>query len=334
MKFVTFQRYGGNPIIPRTPGSFYSTHVANPDILLFKKKYHFYFRGQSEEGHDQIGVAYCDFDTFDGINWKMSHANPIIPVSHDPADFDSGHILDPAAIEVNDRVYLYYTGHNIAWHNWNMPSHIGLAISEDGIHFKKVEHNPIVEGTAPEVMLYKGRIYLFYQRKNSDGYFEIYCSQSRDGIHFHEQPPTKVFGPSRKKGAFDRFSISTVRLWSEDRWFYMTYGGCPRYFDYPVAIGLARSPDLLHWQRYPGNPILERGLPGAWDEGALWFATVFKKGHTYYLWYEGTGTGLGLGTPERRQVSRRCREEDYGGYAQSSFSQIGLAIFEGDMPVW
>lgn len=114
----------------------------------------------------------------------------------------------------------------------------------------------------------------------------------------------------------------------------MTYGGCDRYFDYPLAIGLARSPDLLHWERYPGNPILTRGEAGTWDEGALWFATVYKKGQTYFLWYEGTGTGLGLASAEARRLSQQCREEDYGGYAESSFSQIGLATFTGKLPAW
>jgi len=114
----------------------------------------------------------------------------------------------------------------------------------------------------------------------------------------------------------------------------MMYGGCPRFFDYPIAIGLARSRDLLHWQRYPGSPILERGAPGSWDEGALWFATVLKKDQTYYLWYEGTGAGQGLESEENRQVSVLCREQDYGGYAVSSFSQIGLATFTGEIPDW
>ncbi len=330
---MKFKRYMSNPVISRTPGSFYSIHAANPDILLFNKRYHFYFRGQAEEGHDQIGVAYSDINTFDGINWKMSSANPVIRVGRDPSDFDSGYILDPAAIELNGRVYLYYSSHNIAWRNWNIPSYIGLATSEDGTYFKKFLDNPIIEGTAPEVVKHNGNIYLFFQNKHSDGYFEIYCGQTPDGILF-DKPADKVFGPSRVDGAFDRFSISTIRIWSEGDWFYMTYGGCPRFFDYPVAIGLARSKDLLHWERYPGNPILERGSPGTWDEGALWFATVLKKGPTYYLWYEGTGTGQGVESGENKDASRLCREEDYGSYADCSFSQIGLATYGGKMPDW
>ncbi len=328
---MKFERYFGNPIIARTPGSFHSIHAANPDILFFKDKYHLFFRGQAKDGHDQIGVAYSAPTTFNGINWKMSQDNPVIKVSSTTDDFDSGHILDPATIVMNGRVYLYYSAHNITWKTANIPSCIGLAISEDGTHFKKSSHNPIIEGTAPEVVEHNGRIYMFFQRKNARGYFEIYCSHSEDGICFDEQSPQKVFGPSQVEGAFDRFSISTVRIWQENGWFYMTYGGCPFFFDYPVAIGLARSRDLLQWQRYPGNPILERGPVGTWDEGALWFATVFKKGITYYLWYEGTGAGLGV---ESQEASRLCREEDYGGYADSSFSQIGLATYKGDMPDW
>ncbi|MCG8606615.1 hypothetical protein MJD09_16730 [bacterium] len=331
---IKFERHRGNPVIPRTPGSFFSVHAANPDILPFQGKYYFYFRGQAEDGHDQIGVGCADPTEFDGINWQMSPDNPVIPVSKNPSDFDSGYIVDPATIELNGSVYLYYTGHSAAWSDWNIPSYIGLAISDDGIHFMKSPANPIIEGTEPEVVAHNGRIYLFFQRKNSDGYFEIYCCQSQDGICFDEQPPQRVFGPSNRTGAFDKFSISTTRIWSEGEWFYMTYGGCPRYFDYPAAIGLARSRDLLQWQRYPDNPILERGQPGTWDEGAVWFATVFKKDQMYYLWYEGTGTGMGLEKSEYKEVSRVCREKDYGGYGRSSFSQIGLATYVAEMPAW
>ncbi len=331
---MKFQRFAGNPIIPRTGGTFYSVHSANPDILLFRDRYFFYFRGQGKDGHDQIGVAYASPQDFDGIHWRMYPGNPIIPVSQDPSDFDSGYILDPAAIELYGIVYLFFTAHRIDWKDWDIPSYIGLAISEDGIRFEKHAGNPIIVGTEPEVVLHEGRIYLFFQRKTADGYFQIYYSQSDDGIHFSEEPPHLVFGPSKQSGTFDQFSISTIRIWAEGDLFYMAYGGCDRYFDYPGAIGLARSHDLRNWERYPGNPILERGLPGSWDEGALWFATILKVGHTYYLCYEGTGTGLGSETPEARKASRLCREEDYGGYAKTSFSQIGLATYEGRVPEW
>jgi hypothetical protein len=111
----------------------------------------------------------------------------------------------------------------------------------------------------------------------------------------------------------------------------MFYGGCSRWPDYPEAIGLARSRDLVNWERYPGNPVLERGTAGDWDEGALWFATVERIGGVYHLWYEGVGSDESLSGEARKEASRLCRNEDYGGYAETAFSQIGYALFQGSL---
>jgi len=333
-KRIRFQRCNNNPIIPRTPNTFYSIHTANPDFLHFRNIYFLYFRGQNEAGFDQIGAAFIEPENFDGIRWKVLSENPIVKVGENPTDFDSGYILDPATIVINNKVYLYYTAHRSDWNDWDIPSYVGLAVSEDGFHFTKSNQNPIICGVAPEIVFFQGNYYLFFQRKNSSGFFEIFYCPSEDGIHFSEEDVKKVFEPSKEKDAFDQFSISTVRIWQEGDWFYMFYGGCIKYFDYPIAIGLARSKDLLNWERYPQNPIFQRGKPSTWDEGALWFATVQKIDDTYYLWYEGVGTGLELKNEIAKLASENCRENDYGGYKKTAFSQIGLAIFKGDLINW
>ena len=202
--------------------------------------------------------------------------------------------------------------------------------------FKKYKYNqnPVKEGVAPEVVEFENKIYLFYQKINSDNGFDIFCCASEDGIYFQKDKEKKIFGASGIQSEFDAKSISTVRIWREDDWFFMTYGGCNKFRDYPVAIGLARSKDLFNWERYSNNPILERGPPNDWDEGALWFATIYKHNNSYYLWYEGTGTGLPQTNSEAIQKSRQSREMDYGDYGISSFSQIGLATFMGDISEW
>lgn len=331
---IKFKKYKNNPVIPSTPGTFYSKYSANPDVIEFAGKYLLYFRGQDENGHDQIGAVYANQDNFDGINWVVPGDNPIILVSDNPTDFDSGHILDPASIIINNRVYLYYTAHRGDWKSWNIPSNIGLAISDDGIHFSKSNQNPIIEGIAPEVIEFENQIYLFYQKINDENGFDIFYCESENGIYFQNTKEKKIFGASGIQSKFDSKSISTVRIWREDDWFFMTYGGCNQFRDYPVAIGLARSKDLSNWERYHHNPILERGVPGDWDEGAVWFATVHKFDDTYYLWYEGTGTGLPQTKPEFIEKSLQCRKENYGGYGIDSFSQIGLATFTGNITKW
>jgi beta-xylosidase len=326
---MQFKRYKGNPIIPRTPGTFYSTYSANPDVIFFKGKYHFYFRGQGADGHDQIGVAYAAPESFDGIHWEMYKDNPIIGVG-DKDEFDSDHVLDPAAIEFKGKIYLYYTAHFTK----AARSSTGLAISEDGTHFTKRSKKPVIQDIAPEAVVKDGKVFLFASHTVSGGYFEINRYESSDGINFPDDTKKVVFQPSGIKGEFDRFSVTTVRIWEEAGWYYMTYAGCGEYYDYPSAIGLARSKDLLNWQRYPQNPIFWRGEPGTWDEGALWFGTVCKVGRKYYMWYEGGGSGMGLDTPEGREASKLAREGNYGGYGKTTFSQIGLAYFEGEMLNW
>jgi predicted GH43/DUF377 family glycosyl hydrolase len=331
---IKFKKSKSNPVISNKPGTFYSKYSANPDLLEFNGKYLLYFRGQDDSGFDQIGVAYANPDNFDGVKWIIPDKNPIIRVSENPKDFDSGYILDPASIEINNQVYLYYTAHRSDWQSWNIPSHIGLAISDDGFNFSKFIDNPIIVGMAPEVVEFENQIYLFYQRINQDNGFDIFCCPSENGIHFKKDREKKVFGASGIQAEFDNVSISTVRIWRENDWFFMAYGGCNKFRDYPIAIGLARSRNLLNWERYPHNPILERGVLGDWDEGAVWFATVHKIGNQYFLWYEGTGTGLLQTNQGNIEKSLQCREEDYGGYGENSFSQIGMATFEGSLVGW
>ena len=303
-----FRQYSSNPVIPRAPETFFSIHAANPDLLEFNEKLFLYFRGQGKTRHDQIGIAYCRPEDFDGVNWKFYKKNPVIEVSSVKEAFDSCHILDPASIIINEKVYLYYSGHS-----YDKPPGIGLAVSDNGFEFIKPFDKPVIKNAiAPEVISHNGMVYLFYQRKEKN-YLNFYCCTSKDGIYFNPEDERKVFSPSFKKGTFDEFSITTCRIWVEDNVFYMTYGGCSRFDDYPVAFGLARSTDLMKWDRYPDNPIMERGNPGEWDEGAVWFGTVYKHKDTYYLWYEGCGAGFGTDSEEAVEASRICREEDYGG---------------------
>jgi hypothetical protein len=45
--------------------------------------------------------------------------------------------------------------------------------------------------------------------------------------------------------------------------------------------------DLIHWEKYPRNPVFACGKTGQWDDGAIWFGTVFEFDDVLYLLYEG-----------------------------------------------
>jgi len=52
-----------------------------------------------------------------------------------------------------------------------------------------------------------------------------------------------------------------------------------------TRIGYATSEDGVHWTRYEGNPILEPGPPGSWDENRLLWPYVLFDGTLYKMWY-------------------------------------------------
>lgn len=51
--------------------------------------------------------------------------------------------------------------------------------------------------------------------------------------------------------------------------------------------GLATSPDLVHWQRYAGNPILAAGGPGEFDEVFASDPCVLRDGVDWIMFYFG-----------------------------------------------
>ena len=51
--------------------------------------------------------------------------------------------------------------------------------------------------------------------------------------------------------------------------------------------GLATSSDMVHWTKYPGNPIFAMGETGSWDDYHVRPNTVARVGDWYYMFYEG-----------------------------------------------
>src|SRR5262249_28378440 len=77
---------------------------------------------------------------------------------------------------------------------------------------------------------------------------------SRDLLHWEELPPAIGCGPA---GSWDANNIFHMDVFVHDNTWYMPYTGLDKGGPgQQQVIGMATSPDGIHWTKYTGNPIL------------------------------------------------------------------------------
>ncbi len=134
---------------------------------------------------------------------------------------------------------------------------------------------------------------------------QIGLAWSGDGVHWTKDPRSPILGPSRQAGTPDEAGTAGPFVWHEDGTYYLFYFGVTEagYERGRKTLNLATSPDLYHWTRYEGNPIIEPAGAG-WRSEAIWHPNVVKVGGTYFLFFNASGVVEG-------------REEEFIGYATS-----------------
>jgi predicted GH43/DUF377 family glycosyl hydrolase len=276
MDRITFEKHPNNPIpsLGIIPGSWREDATMTVDIIDRGDHWQAFYVGKMDK-KDGIGIATTPKEGFDGTGWEDDPRNPII-VPGIPGSFDSEHCVDPACIVWESKYYLYYSALG------DGPDSLGLAISDDGLNFVKLEQ-PVMVGRAPEVVVMDGLMYMFYSMDNPKGGYEFHLATSSDGLSFTEEGP--IFRPSDE--GWDSMSLVTPRIFLEDGMYIMSYAGDAEEKDFPTHFGFAFSKDLRNWKRYPHNPVFRGGDEGSWESRAIWYPEILKVDGVYYMWYEG-----------------------------------------------
>jgi predicted GH43/DUF377 family glycosyl hydrolase len=273
---ITWNKFPDNPLrsLAAEPGTWRADASMTVNIIQRGDQYQIFYTGK-RDGIDSIGIASCPQESFNGALWKDYHDNPVLSPGK-PGSFDSRHLVDPAATEWEGKIYLYYSALG------DGPDSIGLAISEDGWKFSKLE-KPVLVGRAPEIVKVGNILYMLYSMDSKKGGYEFHLATSSDGKSFYEEG--SVFTPA--VDGWDSLSVVTPRVFFEEDIFIMAYAGDDKEKDFPTKFGLAFSKDMRSWERYPGNPVFTGGLEGTWESRAIWYPEILKRDKSYYMWYEG-----------------------------------------------
>jgi beta-1,2-mannosidase len=174
--------------------------------------------------------------------------------------WESKHVFNPTAIVKDDKVYLLYRAEDHSGAGeWNGTSRIGLAISEDGVHFERMPL-PVLEPTEPyelpggcedpRVVMLDGRYlmtYTAFDGKNA----RLALAVSDDLIHWEKKG--LVFPDMAKAPILPdqpEWSKSGAIVPEKINGKYLMYFGEGQIF-------LATSEDGLHWKHDP-QPVVKR----------------------------------------------------------------------------
>lgn len=102
-------------------------------------------------------------------------------------------------------------------------------------------------------------------------------------INWTKYPGNPVLEPG-EPGDWDEYLSPFCILFHEDTC-HMWYGG----HGTNRRIGYAYSPDGINWTKYEGNPVLDIGSPGSWDDEQVIGPHVLFNSDTFHMWYWAKG---------------------------------------------
>ena len=258
---------------------------------------------QQPDGRLRMDVSWRPRESFavtfsdDGINWS----EPIITLGPDK---ESGweQIVNRNCVLPDPRGngwLMWYTGQVWDWGTGHGVSKIGVARSDDGIHFERFRRDPVLIPEAdfekesvmnPFVMVENGKFRMWYAAGETYEPNVICYAESDDGINWTKYAGNPVFGANPDK-EYEQNRIGACDILREDDGGYlMFYIG---YRDINTAcICAARSKDgITGWERVPENPLV-LPTPGEWDQDSCYKPTAVRADDgTYRVWYNGRRGG-------------------------------------------
>lgn len=201
---------------------------------------------------------------------------------------------DPHVVKLNGRYLMY---HSLPPKNWDSEHSgwiIGVAESQDLIHWRKVGEITPEPGLdyekkglcAPGALVRDGRVHLFYQTYGNGAKDAICHAVSDDGIHFKRNPTNPIFSPTGDWTCGRAIDAEVCRF--HDRYFLYF---ATRDKDYKIQMqGVAVAPSQTNfnredWVQATDHSILYPELP--WEGECVEGASIVEHEGRLFMFYAG-----------------------------------------------
>jgi len=230
-----------NPLFQGAGGDAWDAKIRERGWIAFKDgRYRLWYTGYNEERAPTrlLGLATSP----DGLAWTRHPDNPI---------FDELWVEDMCVVRQDGHYHMFAEGLNDIAHR---------LVSEDGLHWTEVgrldvrqtDGTPIEHGPygTPTVIVRDGTWHLFYERRDQG----VWLATSKDlNVWTNvDDDPVIALGP----GNYDKTAVALNQVIERDGVFYGVYHANAHWPWRDWTTCVARSTDLIHWEKYPGNPIV------------------------------------------------------------------------------
>lgn len=245
-ELVHWKPLAGNPVFLAAGSGHWDTKIRERGwILRSDNSYRMWYTGYdgTREGTKFLGYA----TSLDGLHWTRSARNPL---------FRNEWVEDMMVVEHGGAFYMFAEGCH--------DNHSVLLTSRDGLEWKWEGELDVLsaDGTSsakrpcgtPTVWIDNGTWYLFYEWLDQGVWLaRATDSRLRTWKNVQEKPVLRP-GP----GDYDREMIAMNQVVRCKGAYFALYHGSGSGSQSPRTwnTNIARSTDLIHWEKYAGNPIV------------------------------------------------------------------------------
>lgn len=239
---VKWEPVAGNPVFTGAGGDAWDKKIRERGWILYDGgQYRLWYTGDNDDRSPTrfLGLATSP----DGVHWTRDRDNPI---------YAKGWVEDVCVVKDGGTYFLFAEGEQDRAHLLTSPD--GRDWTEQGrLDIRKVDGTPIPPGPygTPTVLVEGGTWYLFYERGDQG----VWLATSRDRKVWTNvrDEPVLAMGPE----PYDRAAVAVNQVIKQGGVYYAIYhaNAARPWKDWTTCV--ARSRDLIHWEKFPGNPIVQ-----------------------------------------------------------------------------
>jgi hypothetical protein len=249
-KLVAWTPQPATPLFEGAGGSAWDRKIRERGWILFEDgTYHLWYTGYNDDKSSDRFLGHATSP--DGIHWNRDPNNPLLTGSW---------VEDMCVVRDGERYIMFAEGKADVAHS---------LVSTDRVHWTEQgpldiryeDGKPLRPGPygTPTVWVEGGTWYLFYERGDQG----VWLATSKDRRVWTnvQDEPVLALGPE----PYDSAAVALNQVIKRDGVYYAYYHANAQrpWKDWTTCV--ARSRDLIHWEKYPGNPIIDHN----WSSGVM-----------------------------------------------------------------